>query len=501
MPPMRLSVIGALVCACGMPPPLPAPTPGPALAGSEAARPVPATAIPAALSKEEKIYGLSLLWKEASYNFAYFDQVPDLDWDAAYRAALPRVATTRNDLEYYRELQRFYALLEDGHTNVFLPKHLEALLDAPPISLDDIENHVIVDNIATSLSKQIPLGSVLTQVDGVSVEDLLAREVLPLVSADDAMRRRMAIWGWGKLGLLIGPAGSQLSIAITTPTGETRTVEVSRNGGTEQRWTRTQAPRPALEVEALEGGIALVAINSFGNREVVDLFAAKFGELRKATGIIIDVRANGGGNSGHAARIVERVTGKPFRSSAWRTRSHVAAYKAWGSYAERNPGQDPAFDKLRPYARGDAWLEEAAQTRTPPRGAKLTVPIVVLLGSRTASAAEDFLVMLDSVRRAVLVGEPSFGSTGQPLDLVLPGGGSARICTKRDVFPDGREFVGYGIQPHVRVQRTIEGLRSGRDEVLERGVEVLRERIAAGRRAPPIPEVANPRRARATPRR
>ena len=37
-------------------------------------------------TNEEKIYGLSLLWKEASYNFAYFDKIPEIDWDKTYQA-------------------------------------------------------------------------------------------------------------------------------------------------------------------------------------------------------------------------------------------------------------------------------------------------------------------------------------------------------------------------------------------------------------------------------
>ena len=33
------------------------------------------------LTDSEKLYELSLLWKEAGCNFAHFDAVPDLDWD------------------------------------------------------------------------------------------------------------------------------------------------------------------------------------------------------------------------------------------------------------------------------------------------------------------------------------------------------------------------------------------------------------------------------------
>src|SRR4051794_15749041 len=44
-----------------------------------------------ALSEDEKIAGLSKLWAEVKFNFANFDLVPDLRWDALYIETLPRV--------------------------------------------------------------------------------------------------------------------------------------------------------------------------------------------------------------------------------------------------------------------------------------------------------------------------------------------------------------------------------------------------------------------------
>jgi C-terminal processing protease CtpA/Prc len=96
----------------------------------------------------------------------------------------------------------------------------------------------------------------------------------------------------------------------------------------------------------------------------------------------------------------------------------------------------------------------------------------------TGSAAEDFLIYADALDQATYVGRPSAGTTGQPLQLKLPGGGSARICTKRDTYPDGREFVGYGVQPHFPVEPTVESFLSGEDITLQKGIEVLNEKIA-----------------------
>jgi C-terminal processing protease CtpA/Prc len=103
-------------------------------------------------------------------------------------------------------------------------------------------------------------------------------------------------------------------------------------------------------------------------------------------------------------------------------------------------------------------------------------PVLVLTGAATYSAAEDFAVAFDGMQRGALVGEATGGSTGQPLVIKLPGGGGARICTKQDSYPDGRVFVGVGVQPQHIVKQTVDGVRAGRDEVLEAALAQLQSR-------------------------
>nr|GFD02801.1 hypothetical protein [Tanacetum cinerariifolium] len=67
----------------------------------------------------EKVAGLSKLWEEAKYNFAYFDHLPGFDWDKLYLEYLPKVQATTSTLAYFRLLQQFYAQLHDGHTGVW----------------------------------------------------------------------------------------------------------------------------------------------------------------------------------------------------------------------------------------------------------------------------------------------------------------------------------------------------------------------------------------------
>src|ERR1700761_4008719 len=72
--------------------------------------------IPHNLSATDKVYGLSKFWEEVNYNFVYLDKIDRQAWDSTYKAMITQVQQTPNDYEYYRLLQRFCAMLKDGHT-------------------------------------------------------------------------------------------------------------------------------------------------------------------------------------------------------------------------------------------------------------------------------------------------------------------------------------------------------------------------------------------------
>ena len=83
-------------------------------------------------------------------------------------------------------------------------------------------------------------------------------------------------------------------------------------------------------------------------------------------------------------------------------------------------------------------------------------------------------MVLHGSKRATLVGERTGGSTGQPLTIDLPGGLQARVCTKHNTYPDGREFVGVGVIPDVEIHPTAMDIATDRDVILEKAVELFK---------------------------
>jgi C-terminal processing protease CtpA/Prc len=439
-----------------------------------------------ALSDADKIYGLSRIWQEANYNFAFFDLVPSLDWEQAYKDYIPSVMASKSTEEYYLVLQKFCALLKDGHTIVVPPLQVkESLnLDVPEIELINPGKKIFVINMNKDLKESIPRGSEILQINHIPLEEYLNSEIFPYISSST----EHYLWEKGTERLLIGPSGSEVFITFITPEGQTEELGVIRNSlKAKGSWAYDRKEhKKLLEFRWLDNNIAFISMNSFADKKIIEEFKACLPELEKSRGLIIDLRYNGGGSSDTGNEIIKYLTDAPFKDVAWKTPEHIASFKAWGAMAENlTPQQLTTLDdstlkfleKCKIYYKSHGWYEGESEEIMPHSGT-LTVPIVVLTGHNTFSSAENFLVVLDKIKRATFVGQKTAGSTGQPLTIELPGGGQAYICTRRVLYSDGSDFVGYGITPHVSAEPALDDILNGRDTILEKGIEVLKEKMA-----------------------
>lgn len=404
------------------------------------------------LTEDERVAGLSKVWAETKFNFANFDLVPELDWDATYLQFLPRVRAAADTVTYYRELQRFIAQLHDGHSNVYPPPEAVDLAYAVPgLSTLYLQGRVIVRSVFDPRLQKLGIvpGWEIVTVEGQPVATWAQEKVVPYISCSTEQDKLSRTY---ERFLLAGDAAAAVKVGFLDARGAKHELAVPRLPKKERD---ALAPNGApFEWKLLPGNIALVELRSFGDDRAAAAFEANFEEIAKASAIIFDLRENGGGNSGVGQRILTSLTDKPFRTTAWRTRDYRPAVRAWGG--------------------GEGTWNNAPNELAPSGARHYAKPVVVLISARTYSAAEDFAAVFDIMKRGRIVGEPSGGSTGQPLSIRLPGGGTARICTKRDTYPDGKEYVGVGVIPQVIAKQTVADFRAGRDTVLEAALKLLR---------------------------
>ena len=400
------------------------------------------------LSAEDKVAGLSLLWAQAKFGFANFWHVPDLDWDAAYKSYIPQVLATHSTEDYYKVLTRFYALLKDGHTGVYAPEPIRT--HALPLKTRLIDGKVLVlgaRDPAFDLQGIKP-GDEIVTIDGLPVQTYVEQNVRPYVTASSPQDLDMRIYSYS---LLTGHPGQVVHIGVVTPSG-TRT---------EHAFTVPAAFKsdvPAFEYRPLPGHVAYVALNEFGDDQDQVEWDKHWAELSKARAIILDLRNNGGGDDGIGAHVLATLIDKPVAAPKQESPQWVATYRAWGN--------------------AQTWVHFHDGSLPPDAAHHFAGKVIMLTGPATFSAAEDAAVLFATSGRGTIVGEATGGSSGQPLLFALPGGGQARVCTKHDRFPDGREFVGVGVTPDVKVSPTRDAIVHGTDPVLEKAEALARESLA-----------------------
>lgn len=403
------------------------------------------------VSREDKLYALSLIWKEADYNFVFFNSQPHLNWDSVYRAYIPKILATKNVYEYLKVLSNFLRTLKDGHTGIVYNQTYWNEIDSPPVRFVNKQGKRYVIAVDESLKGQIPPGSEITRLNGKSWDDYFNG---PDLENND----------W------LGFMGTRLELTILTKDQKESKVVVTRNDNQlfrakKLKWVPDIIGSPAenFEFKSISPKVAYVSLGTFADSSVVTEFKKALPEIRKHQALIVDVRKNGGGNGDYALQIAEYLTDQPFVvSSMWKTRVHNAAKKAWAAYGDTS---------LADYLHRNVWEKHPGDTiRIPASLARLNMPVYILTSKITASAAEDFLIFLNYSKNITRIGQSTYGSSGQPLVFQLPHGFSARVCAKADEFPDGTEFINIGIKPQITVEPS---LVEGKDAELEKALAVI----------------------------
>jgi C-terminal processing protease CtpA/Prc len=164
--------------------------------------------------------------------------------------------------------------------------------------------------------------------------------------------------------------------------------------------------------------------------------------------IVIDVRTNGGGNELLAREVAGCFTEQPL---------------VYSQHKMRDPQSPTGFSEIQ-----DRIVERNA-SRKFFRG-----KVLVLMGPTNMSSNESFLLMMRECKNCVLIGERSFGSSGNPQPHDLGNGVTVNLPAWQDLFPDGTLLEGRGIEPQIKILTSAKDL-STRDAVLEAAIQQLKK--------------------------
>ena len=171
-----------------------------------------------------------------------------------------------------------------------------------------------------------------------------------------------------------------------------------------------------------QGDVAILTVNTMMGLDTVEAIEAAYAEIasRDTAGLIIDLRANGGG--AFAVRpLVSHLLIEPFDAGAFVSRL----------WSDGNP-QPPSTDDIAAAPTWDGWSikgfwsrvqqQPATRIRFTPVEPVYSGPVLVLTSSATASAAEMAADALQGAGRARVVGETTAGEMLSQKLFDVPGG-------------------------------------------------------------------------------
>lgn len=389
-------------------------------------------------SLEYRLLGAFRYWNAINYFYPYKSLMGE-DWNAVLSWAIPKFENARDSLQYAMATSELVSRIHDSHGTVqgsTLPAYFGI---APPgLKVRYVGDKLVVTEVADDSATRASgarLGDVVVRVDGEPVTARRARMTPYLAhstpqSLDAKVSQR----------ILNGGNNSVAALTVVGADGREREIKTPRRMEFYQsmRWTR---PGPTWKV--LPGNIGYVDLERLTVPQVDSMFDA----LKNTKAIIFDNRSYPQGTAWSIApRLTDRdeVVGARFQrplvmspdSTEWNTHSFVQLL--------------PRTTKPRYHGK-----------------------TVMLVDERTISQAEHTGLFFEAANGTKFVGSPTMGANGDVTVVVLPGNIGAAF-TGHDVrHADGRQLQRVGIKPDVLVHPTIAGIRSGKDEVLERAIRFV----------------------------
>lgn len=231
-----------------------------------------------------------------------------------------------------------------------------------------------------------------------------------------------------------GPKGTNVKLTIIRE-GERKPLEFEL--------TRDVISIQSVRTRPLEKGYGYVRISSFQSGTAQDLRKA-LDELEKGNtplqGLIIDLRNDPGGLLDQAVEVSDEFLD-----------SGLIVYTGG-----RLDGQKMKFEAVK---------------NDKPR----SYPIVALVNSGSASASEIVAGALQDHKRALIVGEPTFGKGSVQTVIPLSDGSAVRLTTSLYYTPNGRSIQAKGIEPDIIVKRE-KGAQDVGDDKTEETMQMVREK-------------------------
>ncbi|MBI1287846.1 MAG: hypothetical protein GC178_09725 [Flavobacteriales bacterium] len=387
--------------------------------------------------KAMRLLSLVRYWNVINYFYPY-KYLMDVPWDSTLTYMIPKFRDAANVMDYHLALWELTGRINDSHAFFDTPYASKYIgYQTPPFTYKVYDDRVVVNGVYNDSLTQlngIQLGDEITDWDGKPIADLiLARSRYVAASNHAIVLREM-------YDLLDGNTDSVEVIIEREGVQIRKRVARYFYNDLHYDWRKEDESKGDL-YNVLEGNIGYMNLGKLKFWQVNHVFR----KLKDTKALVIDVRNYPMGTMSGISRHLntERL---PFAFFTIPNLKYPGAFRYTKSDLTGHHNKHPYKGK-----------------------------VILLFNEETQSHGEFTLMALQTAPSVVGVGSQTAGADGNVSWVNFPGNYRAYFTGLGVYYPDGRETQRIGIVPDVVVNPTPKGIRDGRDEILEKALELLKE--------------------------
>ncbi|TJZ63325.1 peptidase S41 [Sphingobacterium olei] len=386
-----------------------------------------------------RLLSLFRYWNIINYFFPY-RHLTDKNWDTTLREYLPLFVQAKDELAYELAVLQIIAEVNDTHAGLGQGADKIATWKGtyyPTFQTRFIEDKLTVTDFyypELQESTGLAVGDVIHSIDGKKTDDIIAERTPYYPASNKPVQLRNMTYD------LLRSNKESIEIEFTSASGLKQTKTLALYSSESLRTFNWINPKPPESFKMLDDNIGYITLQTIKDDDI-PLIKENF---KDAKGIIIDIRNYPSANV-------------PFSLGSYFVSSPTAFVKFTGSSVS-NPGEF-VFRKGVDITPGDK---------------NYAGPVVVIVNEISQSAAEYAAMSLRAGQNTTVIGSTTAGADGNVSTIHLPGGLQTKISGIGIYYPDGKETQRVGIIPDIEVKPTIEGIRSGKDELLEQAIEFIK---------------------------
>jgi C-terminal processing protease CtpA/Prc len=386
-----------------------------------------------------RLLSLYRYWNIIQYFFPNKHLI-ETDWNKVLPEFIPKFAGAEGELEYKKAALTLIENIHDTHANIW---GRDETLDKwrgvnyAPVAVRFIEEKAVVTEIyeQTAADKAgLKIGDVIESVGGKKVAEIVS-EQLEFSPASNRPTKLRDI-----AGRLLRT--NENTLKITYRRGKISKETIAETLAREKIMDklRSQFSKPIPPFKLISPEIAYLYPGSLKPGEIAEIIP----KITGTKGLVVDLRS-------YPSDFIV------FSLGEFLVPQPKSFVKFSGGSVE-NPGLFTFTDELKVGKENKNYYQGK---------------VVILINETTQSQAEYTTMAFRTAPRSTVIGSTTAGADGNVSQFALPGGISTMISGIGVYYPNGKETQRVGIVPDIIVKPTVKGIAEGKDEPLEKAIEII----------------------------